>query len=94
MQRNIAILSRVVAAVLGGYGFATVMSIWLARTLPVRPASALVTALLASFLLFAIAAIWAFAARTATRAWVGLVLPTVLFGAWAWAIGGPAVSAP
>jgi len=79
------------AAAAGGYVFATVLSIWLSRVLPGRAATALMVALLSSFVLYAAAVLWVFAARTAARAWLGLALPVVLFGAWAWLLA-PAAS--
>jgi len=81
------IASRVVAAILGGYIFASIVALLLARILPVPAADALMVALLMSFLLYALAVLWVFAARTASLAWLGLALPALLFGVTAWAIG-------
>lgn len=72
------VLSRTLAAVAGGYCLASILAILLARSLPLPAASALMTALLLGFLLHAAAVIWVFAARTALRAWVGLLVPAVL----------------
>ncbi len=81
------VLSRACAAIGGGYLFATVVSVWLIRTLPLEPAVRVMTGLLSSFLLYLAAVIWVFAARSASRAWAGILIPVVLLGGWAWALG-------
>ncbi len=86
---RLAVASRVVAAVLGGYVFANVIAIFLSEVLPMPRASAVLAMTLASFALYAAAAIWVFAARTAMRAWLGLAVPSGVLGAAAWLIGGP-----
>ena len=84
-----AIPSRALAAVLGGYALANSAAILLASTLPGGRAEAVTWALLASFLVYAGAAIWAFSARSATRAWLGLLLPAGVCAllAWVWLQG-------
>ena len=59
-----------------------------ARSLPLPPAQAVMTALLLGFLLHALAAIAVFAARTAWRAALWLALPTLALGVWVWPLGG------
>lgn len=80
-----AIASRVLAAVVGGYGVAGLLSSALAVLLPrLTSASAADGVLLASLLGFAFytaAAVWVFAARTATRAWLGLAGVALASGA-------------
>lgn len=63
---------RAVAAVLGGYGVAFAATAMLALVLPLPPADAVTVATLLSFVIYIAAALWAFAARTAVRAWLGL----------------------
>jgi uncharacterized protein DUF3649 len=87
---RLAIASRVAAAVLGGYVFANVVAIFLAMVLPMPRASAVLAMTLASFALYAAAAIWVFAARTATRAWLGLLVPIAVLGGLSWLIGAAA----
>lgn len=67
--------SRAVAAIGGGYALGALAAAALSLWLPGPPAEAVLTGTLASFLVFACAALWAFAARTAWRAWVGLAAP-------------------
>ncbi|WP_437181063.1 DUF3649 domain-containing protein [Pseudomonas peradeniyensis] len=77
-------LSRIVAAVLGGYAFTYAFTAALARLLPLQPADALIVATVLSFAVYTGAILWAFACRSATRAWAGLALgvPLALIGFW------------
>lgn len=87
-----AVVCRSIAAIGGGYVFASVTSILLARVLPLPRAEAVMIAVLLSFCSYTVAVIWVFAARTTLRAWIGLLLLSVLFAGVAWSIGpaGPA----
>lgn len=62
----------------------TALSISLAGMLPEPKADAVLTATLLSFAIYTLAILWAFAARTARLAWLGLLVPTALCGALAW----------
>lgn len=86
------IVYRTVAAIGGGYAFANVTSIFLARVLPLPPAEAVMTAVLLSFCSYTVAIVWVFAARTAIRAWIGLLMLATLFAGMAWVIGPMGVS--
>lgn len=86
------LLSRVVAAVFGGYGLAALGSV-AALALPMEKTQAVITGMLASFAIYAGAVIWVFAVRSARRAWAGLLIVAVplLLAAWSvWAGGGVA----
>jgi len=71
-------LSRACAALAGGYAFAASAAALLAVALPLPRADAVVTATLLSFILYAAAALRAFAAPGAWRAWLELLLPAAL----------------
>lgn len=88
-RRSVA--ARVVAAIAGGYAFATILAIFVSRVLPMTRAAAVMTAMLLSFLFYAAAVLWVFAARSARMAWLGLLVPAVVFGALAW-LAGPGSS--
>ncbi len=79
-----SIVSRIAAAVLGGYALATLAAMALAAALPTARADAVLAAMLCAFAIHAAAALWAFAARSAGRAWLGLLLPTALAAVLAW----------
>lgn len=78
------LLTRILAAVLGGYALAHTLPVMLFSLLPVARSDAALWAAQLSFLVFACAIIWVFAVRTALRAWVGLAVPSVVCGLLTW----------
>jgi hypothetical protein len=82
-----SVLSRVVAAVGGGYLLASLMAIVASRVMPLPHASAVMTGMLLSFLFYACAALWVFAARNARVAWTGLLVLAVPLAVVAWLLG-------
>lgn len=75
------VASRVGAAALGGYALAYASTACLTVLLPLPKTEAVLTAAMLSFLLYAGAIIWAFAAATPWRAWLGLLAPTAVLAA-------------
>lgn len=80
--RGLEILSRSAAALLGGYAFTYAFTAALARLLPLARVDAAVIATLLSFVIYTLAILWAFAARSPRRAWAGLLtaVPLALIG--------------
>lgn len=78
-----ALLSRIVAAILGGYALAALTSL-AALALPIERSQAVLTGMLASFAVYAGAVVWVFAVRSARRAWAGLLIAAapLLLAAW------------
>lgn len=76
---RMAVASRAFAAIAGGYGVAALgtgcVSLVLVHWVGMARPEAVVAATLLSFLWFALAVIWVFAADTAWRAWAGLIVP-------------------
>lgn len=72
------ILSRVAAAILGGFIFASAVIIALPLLLPGSRVEGVLWSTLLGFALWTGAVIWVFAARSATRAWVGLAAATAI----------------
>ena len=75
---RLAVTSRVLAAVLGGYVVAALASVSLSLWLPMARADAVVTGMMTSFLAYLSAVIWCFACRSAWRAWLGLMVPSLV----------------
>ncbi len=73
-------------ALFGGYAVAAAWQGALARSLPMSRIDATTASTLFSFTLFAAAAIWTFAARTATRAAIGLAIAGTIAAASWWAL--------
>ncbi|WP_406846308.1 DUF3649 domain-containing protein [Stenotrophomonas lacuserhaii] len=81
------VFSRSMAAILGGYALAAVTSVFCALALPGARGQSVLTGMLLAIVVCACAALWAFATRTALRAWIGILLPTVVMAAVARALG-------
>lgn len=75
---RLAVTSRVLAAVLGGYIVAALASVSLSLWLPMARAEAVVTGMMASFLVYLVAVLWCFACRSAWQAWFGLIVPSLV----------------
>jgi hypothetical protein len=77
-------ISRITAALLGGYLFTYAFTAALARLLPLDKVDALVTASLISFLIYTLTILWVFSCHSAARAWAGLALalPLGVVGFW------------
>lgn len=78
--RRVEIGSRVVAAALGGYALSAATAACLALVLPMARSEAVLTGTMVSFVVYVCAVLWVFAASSARRAWLGLVVPVVVLG--------------
>ncbi|TBU96576.1 DUF3649 domain-containing protein [Stutzerimonas kirkiae] len=87
-----SVASRVFAAVFGGYALTSAITLLLALVWPLPRAQAVLAASLPSFLLYGLIVLWVFSVRSATRAWVGLAVPTLLLDGACWLLlpGGTA----
>lgn len=81
---RLAVASRAVAAIGGGYVLAALCGAALSLLLPLVRVEAVLTGTLASFVVYTCAVMWAFAARTAWLAWAGLAVPSAVAGAAVW----------
>ena len=77
---RLAVASRLVAALVGGYGVAALVAIAGAWALPMRRIDAATAGLIAAMLALPMAAMGCFWARSATRAWAGILVFAALFG--------------
>ena len=80
---RMAVGSRVLAAVLGGYVVAALASVSLTMWLPVARADAVVTGMMTSFVAYLCAVLWCFACHSAWRAWFGLIVASLMLAALA-----------
>lgn len=80
-----ALISRIVAAIFGGYALAALASVAV-LALPMDKPQAVITGMLASFAIYAGAVMWVFAVRSAWRAWAGLIVVAAPLALAAWAV--------
>jgi uncharacterized protein DUF3649 len=79
------LISRIVAALFGGYALAALFSVAV-LALPLSRPQAVLTGMLASFAIYAGAVIWVFAVRSALKAWAGLLIVAVPLLPLAWSV--------
>lgn len=90
-SRIASLVSRIAAALFGGYALAALVSV-ATLALPMSKPPAVLMGMLVSFVVYAGAVIWVFAARSAWRAWAGLLVAALplLLAAWpVWFEGFP-----
>ncbi|MCC4595593.1 DUF3649 domain-containing protein [Xanthomonas campestris pv. phormiicola] len=81
----LGVLTRSLAAIFGGYALAAATSALLPLLWPSLRAQAVLSGMMLGILVCACTALWAFAARSAARAWLGIVAvlaPMALAIAW------------
>ncbi|MBH3427967.1 DUF3649 domain-containing protein [Pseudomonas alkylphenolica] len=78
---RLAVTSRCLAAVLGGYVLAAMASVCVTLLAPMPKAEAVISGMMLSFLFYLVAFLWCFACRSAWHAWWGVLLPSLVLGA-------------
>lgn len=79
------LISRIVAALFGGYALAALFSVAV-LALPMSKPQAVLTGMLMSFAIYAGAVIWVFAVRSALKAWTGVIIVAVPLSLAAWSV--------
>ena len=85
--RNVT--ARVLGAAFGGYALTYAATACLTLSLPLANSEAVLTAAMLSFVIYTAAILWAFAASTPIRAWIGLLIPAAVCGAIALPLARP-----
>ena len=83
-SRRLSIASRMIAAIFGGYAVTALETLALSLTLPfigVGRAEAVFATTMVSFLIYAAVIMAVFHARSALRAWIGIVVAMLVCGA-------------
>ncbi|WCL53972.1 hypothetical protein [Gimibacter soli] len=78
------VVLRTIAATGGNYLLTSLIAGMMARLLPLAPSEASMTATLSSFLIFALIAMWVFAARSVLRVYVLMAGWSALLGVVIW----------
>ena len=84
---RLGVASRSVAAIVGGYVLAALVTMLLSVSLPMARSEAVMTATLLSVTIYTCAVLWVFATGTALRAWLGLLIPGAAIAAILQAMG-------
>lgn len=92
LRQRLGVGSRTLAAVVGGYALAATASLALALSMKTPGEEGVYAATMPSFLVWALAVLWSFGARTALKAWLGILLPGVVLGAVVWLLSRGGVS--
>ena len=87
------VTARVLAAVLLGYLVTNTVGVMIALASPASKPSAVAGATIASFLLWAVIAMWVFWVRRTRTVWLGLLAALVVSAAAAWLLIGAEASA-
>lgn len=80
LSYRLAVTSRSLAALLGGYLLASMASVCITLLAPMTQVDATMTGMMLSFVFYLIAFIGCFACRSAWRAWLGVLLPSLALG--------------
>lgn len=81
---RLGVLSRVVAAAVGGYAVASLFIVGAGYLTPWNKARAVLGGSLLAFAVWAAVVMWVFSARSAARAWLGVAVVSALLGAVLW----------
>ncbi|MCE1114910.1 MULTISPECIES: DUF3649 domain-containing protein [Pseudomonas] len=80
LSYRLAVASRSLAALLGGYLLASLASVCITLLAPMAQVDAALTGMMLSFVVYLLAFIGCFACRSAWRAWLGVLLPSLVLG--------------
>jgi len=72
------VLSRSVAAIVGGYVLSNLLATLTSYLLPMPTADSVLLSLQLSFLFYSIVIIWVFSVKTAGKAWLGLFIASAI----------------
>lgn len=73
------IFGRFVLAIFGGYAFSALLSMCIANAFPEMRASAVLSATMLAFVVHCAVFIWVFLVNSTLKAWLGVIIPCVVF---------------
>lgn len=73
-QMGLSVLSRSIAAIVGGYVLSNLLAVLTSYLLPMQTADSVLLSLQLSFLFYSIVIIFVFSTKTAGKAWLGLLI--------------------
>lgn len=81
---GLLVLSRLAAAVFGGYALAAAVAVFLGVVLPSARVDAVLAGMQSSFVVHTLAVIWAFSPVSPVRVWAGLLVPATVLAVLGW----------
>lgn len=87
-HHRLGIALRAIAAVIGGYALASLVSALAALTLPLPREEAILAGSLVALAVYPAVAVWCFAASGLGRVWIGLGVPGGLLALAVWLLRG------
>lgn len=73
-NEKLAVISRVIAAIIGGYVFSNLLSILLSYFLSGSPANAVMTGMVVSFSIYGSVVIWVYSVKSLRQVWQSLLI--------------------
>jgi hypothetical protein len=73
-NENVAVISRVIAAIVGGYVLSNLLSIILSYLLPGSPAEGVMTAMVVSFAVYGAVVIWVYSVKSLQQVWKNILI--------------------
>lgn len=84
LRYRLIVLSRVLAAAVGGYALTSAITVLLALVWPLPRAQAVYTATMLSFALYVPIVLWVFTAKQVGRVWRDVAIATAIVAVLAW----------
>jgi len=84
VRHRLSVAARAIAAIFGGYALASLVSALLALTLPHPREEAILAGNLLALVVYPVVAVWVFLAKSARRAWMGLLVPGIVMAFAVW----------
>ncbi len=81
---GLPVLSRLAAAVLGGYALAAALAVFVGAVLPSTRADAVLAGMQLGFVVYPLAVVWAFSPVPLARMWAGLLVPAAALATCGW----------
>jgi hypothetical protein len=78
LRYRLGVVSRCLAASMGGYALASASSACIAALVPAAPAQAAASGMMLGLLVYVLAVLWVFACASAIKAWLGVVVGTLI----------------
>lgn len=73
-QAGLRVLSRTIAAIVGGYVLSNLLATFISYLLPMPTADSVLLSLQLTFLFYCLVIIWVFSTKTAIKAWLGILI--------------------